>query len=54
MIELDNPPVVSIHGVDIIYYGKDIKEYFDCEFGEYRKIGSLNEYNYIPFWSDIM
>lgn len=50
-----NPPIISVHGVDIIYYGKDIEEYFKVEFGE--KDQSTIEFKNIapiPFWSDIM
>lgn len=50
-----NPPVLSIHGVDIIFYGIDLENYFDIEFGD-KKQNSIQLENlpYIDFWSDIM
>lgn len=26
-------PVYSVHQTDIIYYGSDLTDYFECEFG---------------------
>lgn len=51
----DNPPIISIHGSDIIYYGKDLVHYIEEEFGDIRgdEIDAEN-FNYIQFWSDIM
>ncbi len=50
-----NPPILSIHGVDVICYGTDLEEYIDIEFGnkEQRDI-QLDKVPYIDFWSDIM
>lgn len=55
MIPEDNPPIISIHDIDIIYYGQNLEDYFKVEFGgkEQRKIEFKN-INPIPFWSDIM
>lgn len=55
MIQEDNPPVISIHDIDIIYYGQNLEDYFKVEFGvkEHRMIDYKN-INPIPFWSDIM
>lgn len=54
MISEENPPIISVHGIDIIYYGEDLEDYFNIEFGkkkqeeiEFLKIKA------IPFWSDI-
>jgi hypothetical protein len=55
MILENNPPIISVHGVDIIYYGKDIEDYFEVEFG--NKDQSEIEFNKIKpiqFWTDIM
>ena len=51
----ENPPVISIHGVDIIYYGQNLKDYFKIEFGK-RMQNTIEFHNItsIPFWSDIM
>lgn len=51
----DRPPVISVHGVDIIYYGENLEDYFEVEFGEKEQ----DEINFerispIPFWSEIM
>ena len=55
MFQEDNPPVISIHDIDIIYYGQNLEDYFKVEFGvkEHRMIDYKN-INPIPFWSDIM
>lgn len=55
MVAKDNPPVVSISGSDIIYYGKDLKDYFNIEFGG-KKQGDIDfcKIEPIPFWSDII
>ena len=34
MIPEDNPPIISIHDIDIIYYGQNLEDYFKVEFGE--------------------
>ena len=54
IIDSDNPPVLSIHGVDVIYYGKNLEDYIQNEFGSGRRTLFLNQYKYVPFWSDIM
>lgn len=51
----DRPPVISVHGVDIIYYGENLEDYLEVEFGEKEQ----DEINFerispIPFWSEIM
>ena len=55
IISSENPPVISVHGVDIIYYGEDLEDYFKIEFGE-KDQNSIEFQNItpIPFWSDIM
>lgn len=52
---MGNPPILLIHGVDIIYYGKDIEDYFKVEFGE-KEQNSIEFENIEPiqFWTDIM
>lgn len=55
VISNENPPIISVHGVDIIYYGEDIEDYFKVEFGE-KEQNTIN-FKYIkpiPFWTDIM
>ncbi len=48
-------PIISIHGIDVIYYGKDINDYIRNEFGNGNRAG----YDYetiqkVPFWTDLM
>lgn len=55
MVSNENPPIISVHGVDIIYYGENIQDYFKIEFGE-KDQNTINFENIypIPFWTDIM
>lgn len=51
----ENPPVISVHGVDIIYYGEDLEDYFEIEFGEKEQCEiNFQRIHTIPFWSEIM
>lgn len=47
--------MISVHGVDIIYYGEDLEDYFKIEFGQ-KEQSEINfqRINTIPFWSEIM
>ena len=46
-------PVFSIHQSDVIYYGVDLDDYFEREFGDPR--GSVAEtIRHISFWSDLV
>lgn len=55
MVNGEEIPILSIHGVDVIYYAKTLEEYINAEFlGINKKFQSLDEYMYVPFWSDIM
>lgn len=51
----ENPPVISIHGIDIIYYGENLEDYLNIEFGK-RTQETIQFQNItpVPFWSDIM
>lgn len=51
----DNPPIISIHDIDIIYYGENLEDYFNVEFGG-KKQNTIDFQNIkpLPFWSDIM
>ena len=48
------PPILSIHYSDIVYYGRNLNEYFMCEFGNFEIQKDMQEYLYIPFWTDLM
>lgn len=54
-LEIEDNPVFSIHGTDIICYGENLLAYFEIEFGlkEYSKMNCEN-IPYIPFWSDLL
>ncbi|MBE5872323.1 MAG: hypothetical protein E7294_13885 [Lachnospiraceae bacterium] len=55
MVSDINPPVFSIHGVDIIIYGADLEDYINIEFGRKKQTDIQFEMvPYIDFWSDIM
>mgnify|MGYP001477342342 FL=1 len=55
VISVDNPPVISVHGIDIIYYGKDLEDYFEVEFGGKKQEAICFEnVQPISFWSDII
>jgi len=54
-IECKKPPIFSICGTDIIYFAKNIIDYFLIEFitKEYN-VFMYNEVSYISFWSDLL
>ena len=55
MLLNDNPPIVYIHGIDIIYYGESLEDYLKIEFDKKRQEEiDFKNIKYIPFWSDIM
>lgn len=47
---IEKAPVLSVHNIDIICYGKNLVDYFFIEFGHKRVAG--DEYKYVPFWMD--
>lgn len=51
----ENPPVISVMGVDIIFYGENLADYFKVELGE-KKHSEINcqKIKPISFWSDII
>lgn len=50
-----DPPVISVCGTDIIYYGKNLDDYFKIEFGEKKQDAiDFQQIVPIPFWSNIM
>lgn len=51
----DEPPVLSVHGSDIIYYGKNLEDYLEIEFGGKEQVEiDFQRISPIPFWSEIM
>ncbi len=55
IIDVNPQPVLSIVGDDIIYYGENIIQYLQIEFGliEYETI-DYKRVKKIPFWSDFI
>jgi hypothetical protein len=53
--ESDNP-IFSIFYTDVIYYGANLKDYFEREFGDghTRDRPLPRQIKYIPFWSDLV
>ena len=56
MIDSNDPPVLSVHGTDVIRYGNDLEDYFRREFLKAKKNNTqlAEEIEFIPFWSEIM
>jgi hypothetical protein len=56
--EIAGNPVFSMHGFDTIYYGANLNEYVENEFGgarnEFGSIRNIGPTRHIPFWSDIV
>lgn len=51
----DNPPIISVHDIDVIYYGKDLEDYFKIEFGDKKQSDiDFETIQKIPFWTEIM
>ena len=52
MVEKSSP-IFSVMGLDIVYYGENLFQYFEIEFGikKYSEI-EFNDIEYIKFWSD--
>ena len=47
-------PIFSVYGADIIFYGKNLLDYYEREFcGKTTEI-ILNEVKYVEFWSDMI
>lgn len=48
-------PILSIHGADIIYYGNNIENYIQIEFGDKKQEElDFQKIEYVPFWTDLM
>lgn len=43
-------PIFSVYQTDVIYYGKDLADYFQHEFTPHHGY-DFEAYKYIPFWS---
>jgi len=55
IVDIEDAPILSIHGTDIIYYGENLTDYIKVELGEKRQ-EKINFQNIkkLPFWSDLM
>jgi hypothetical protein len=47
-------PVLSVYQTDIIYYGRNLRDYFTNEFAGGRDVTNADEVRYIRFWSDVI
>ena len=55
IIDEENPPIISVHGTDIIYYGTDLMDYLFAEFiDDIQYERDFQRVIDIPFWSEIM
>lgn len=52
MIEANDPPILSVHGFDVIVYGKNLQDWIRHEFDRYHRKYSEKEV-FIPFWTEI-
>ena len=50
----NDPPVLSIHYGDIVYYGRNLQEYLLHEFCGVDISKYISEYKNVPFWTDMM
>ena len=54
IINSDDPPVLSVHGFDVIYYGKNLNDWAVNEFVPNTNHHYLEKYmEFVPFWSEI-
>lgn len=44
-------PILSVVDLDIIYYGLDLYDYFEVEFGHKRLVSDSKKYKEVPFWT---
>lgn len=52
---LQKPPIISVHGTDVIYYGEDLENYLEIEFGDRKQLSiKLENIEHVPFWSDLV
>ncbi|WP_165251684.1 SMI1/KNR4 family protein [Adlercreutzia sp. ZJ304] len=55
MVSDENPPIMSVCGGDIIYYGADIQDYFEVEFdGKDQGAIDFESICPVPFWTDLV
>lgn len=55
MIDEDNPPIISVSDIDVIYYGENLNDYLNIEFGNKLQTEiDFERISYIRFWTDIM
>ncbi|WP_162300539.1 SMI1/KNR4 family protein [Anaerosacchariphilus polymeriproducens] len=51
----EKPPIISIHDIDVIYYGRDIEDYIEVEFGKKNQSDiDFKSIKTIKFWTEIM
>lgn len=51
----DDPPVLSIMGADVIYYGANLRDFFEIQFGNKNQSDiNFDSVEYVPFWTDLI
>lgn len=51
ILENKEMPILSVVDLDIIYYGLDLYDYFEVEFGHKRLVSDSKKYKEVPFWT---
>ena len=51
ILENKKMPILSVVDLDIIYYGLDLYDYFEVEFGHKRLVSDSKKYKEVPFWT---
>lgn len=55
MVPDENPPIMSVHGVDIIYYGADLQDFFKVQFGgKDQSAINFESIRPVSFWTDLI
>ncbi len=55
MIAGKGQPVFSVHGIDVIVYGKSLDDYLEIEFaGKGRPPLDVADVCHVPFWSEVI
>jgi len=51
----EDPPVLSVHGADVIYYGENLLDYLKVEFGEKKQADiAFGRIVSVEIWSEIL
>ena len=53
IVEEDDPPILSVHGFDVIIYGDNLWDWIRQEFDRYNCDRYSKKEKFIPFWTEI-